>query len=253
MVSSADKSMINYLPFKQDIGITTARADTSSTKFAPRADSGSNGSVIFDIPVSEIHMVDLSDVPTTNKWTTVGIQGEVYQNSNKRDFKMRRFMVTINEATGAPVSLFVDGAAGADEAFVLENSTVASAFELGSNYLDNIGAEFDSGDGVAVSLDASGTADSLFFPVKAASAVAQNMAAGWHLVTAQDNVSSIGNFGIGGSTVTESKVAMVIDAGGNLQARSWIKGADQQSLTSLEKGKAYFVYLSASMNGFTFK
>lgn len=259
-VTFADASLAGYLPFNQDVRTTTTTGQSDSPFIDFENVGGANGSVVANFVLSNVRSIDLAD--STN-YQLVGLPGQIARNSTAlNDFRAFRFFATINTATGAPHALWSFGGDNT-EAFTLVGNAVKSSFSLGNVNVENIrnsaGSMFgialrDIGDRIAVSNN-----DTLFYPVSAATATAINAPAGWHLITVQANQADPGF--LGNTSTDNTAVGMIIEAGARrngdgagsvlTQARTWIRGATNNSLTSLLAGRAYFVYLNAADSTFT--
>ena len=259
-VTFADASLAGFLPFNQDVKTTVTAGQSDSPFIDFENVGGANGSVVANFVLSNVRSVDLAD---SVNYQLVGLPGQIARNATAlNDFRAFRFFTTINTDTGAPYALWSFGGDNT-EAFTLVGNSVRSSFSLGNVNVENIrnsaGSMFgiafrDVGNAVVVS-----NRDTLFYPVSAASATAISAPAGWHLITAQANQANPGFLGNTGTDNTA--VGMIIEAGARrngdgagsvlTQARTWIRGAANNSLTSLVAGRAYFVYLNATDSAFT--
>ncbi len=260
-VTFADKSLTGYLPFAQDIK-TTVTAGVSDSPFIDFVNNnGANGTLVAAFRLDRILSVDLAD---STGYQLVGTPGELARTTSAlADFRAYRFFTTINQSTGAPYALWKFNQGTDDEAFTLVGGAVKSSFSVNQHNVDNIGNSFGSGYGIAYRDSGNSVAvlnqDTLFYPVTASTASSMNLAAGWHLITAQAAVASPGNLGNSGSD--NAAVGMIIEAGarrnGDAAAavrtgvRTWIRGTTNNSLTALEAGKSYFVYLNAADSTWT--
>lgn len=259
-VTFADPSLAGYLPFNQDVRVTTTAGQSDSPFIDFENVGGGNGTVTANFVLSNVRSVDLAD---STGYQLVGLPGQIARNATAlNDFRAFRFFTTVNTTTGAPYALWsFDGTN--TEAFTLVGNSVRSSFTLGNVNVENIrnsaGSMFgiayrDVGNTVVVS-----DRDTLFYPQTLANATDINAPAGWHLITVQADQASPGF--LGNTSTDNTAVGMIIEAGARrngdgagsvlTQARTWIRGATNNSLTSLVAGRAYFVYLSAADAAFT--
>ena len=259
-VTFADKSISGYLPFAQDVKtVATGASDSPFIDFQNNA--GNNGVLTASFRLDRILSTDLAD---STGYQLVGTKGELARNtSSLADFRAYRFFTTVNTDTGAPYALWKFNQATDDEAFTLVGNSVKSSFSVNEHNVDNIGNSFasqygiaykDSGNSIVVT-----NRDTLFYPVSASTASNISLAAGWHLITVQANQSSPGF--LGNTSTDNTAVGMIIEAGARRNGdaasavrtgvRTWIRGTTTNTLTSLEAGKAYFVYLNAADSTWT--
>lgn len=266
LLSSADKSFANHIPFKTDMLVASATSDRTHGALRGLDEfvksGGYNGQGVFNMRLDAIATTNVAKVGGTSgaSWQTVGFPGELARSRSLNDFTAFTSMVTINQGSGAPIGLWSldragTTAAGAnveDEAFVLWGNRAASDFEFGASQIQNIRSNFTSGKGLAVRFGAdtagtivnTGTArtDGLFYMVDPTKSVATvNLPAGWSLLTAEKDEDLA-------AMDPKDSLAMVVEAGAGKQTRTWIKGAKGNLLNSMEKGKAYFVYLERAVN-----
>lgn len=258
-VTFADKSLTGYLPFAQDVK-TTVTAGMSDSPFIDfQTNAGNNGVLTAAFRLDRILSVDLAD---STGYQLVGTKGELAR-ATATDFRAYRFFTTVNTDTGAPYALWKFNQATDDEAFTLVGNGVKSSFSVNEHNVDNIGSSFASHYGIAYRDSGNSVTvlnrDTLFYPVTASTATSASLAAGWHLITVQAAVASPGNLGNSGSDNTA--VGMIIEAGARRNGdgagavrtgvRTWIRSTTNNSLTALEAGKAYFVYLNAADSTWT--
>jgi hypothetical protein len=259
-VTFADPSLAGYLPFNQDVRVTTTAGQSDSPFIDFESVGGGNGTVTANFVLSNVRSIDLAD---SVNYQLVGLPGQITRNATAlNDFRAFRFFATVNTTTGAPYALWSFGGNNT-EAFTLVGNSVRSSFSLGNVNVENIRNSAGSMFGVAYR-DVGNTVvvsdrDTLFYPQTAANATDINAPAGWHLITVQADQASPGF--LGNTTTDNTAVGMIIEAGARrngdgagsvlTQARTWIRGATNNSLTSLVAGRAYFVYLSAADSAFT--
>lgn len=259
-VTFADASLTGYLPFNADVR-TTVAAGVSDSPFIDFENlGGGNGLLTAVFDLSKIASTDLAD---STSYQLVGLKGQLLRNSSAlNDFKAYRFFTTINTDTGAPYMLWSFNGTNT-EAFTLMGNAVKSSFTLGNVNIENIKNSVVSGSGIAYQ-DVGNTVtvtnrDTVFYPVSAATATSTSLSGGWHLITVQADQASPGF--LGNTSTDNTAVGMIIEAGARRNGdgagavrsgvRTWIRGTTDNSLTSLEAGKAYFVYLNAADSTWT--
>lgn len=268
LVTQADQSFSNHIPFGQDIALASG-SGPNTANVAFNTATGQNGATTLNVDLSKIRTQGFAATATANQYQLVGLPGQWSRNASRLgDFRVHRFLTTIDKSTGAPVALWTPRGnltttddTGSDEAFILSANTARSAFELQRTNVDTMGGNFVAGLGLAWNDNQANRGvneRNIYYPISTTTVLPASLGAGWHLIT-YNGSSALTNIGsLGGSTVATQRVDMVIEVGGGNQARTWLRSqaaddGQRNTLTSLQPGQAYFVYLSAGVPAFTYQ
>lgn len=260
LVSSADPTFLNHIPFRTDGSFNpVGRAPhLQDDEFPVLGGLNSNG--VFNMRLDAIETTKLRPVGGTagSAWQLVGFPGTLARTPRTDAFTTYRLLTTIRQFDGAPWAIWGQSLTGLpggatltgveDESFVLKGNQVRTDFELDGIQVQTIGRNFGTSDGLAVRLGTQSSGlvfpdftDTLFYMVDPTTDVSGSVPRGWSLITAPEDEDLA-------DLESSDGIQMIIEAGGGLQARTWILGAEGNLLSRLERGKAYFVY---TPSGFT--
>ncbi len=206
----------------------------------------SAGKITGALGTVDLSKIEEVKIANTNVWQLLAMSGDFSFKAKDKKIPLERFFMTIDANGGSAGNsrwLF-DG--NEDMAFRLRDNKVDTDVEINNGASSVTSGKiptFNGGDGLAFDEGGAAAMHSIWVPITG-NTVMRTVKKGWTLMT---SVAAIPEASFAGSNIDA-----VICTGGGEDSTSWFKGASNQTLNSMQKGKACFVYFSADAKDFKF-